>query len=706
MTIKLRLIISVIAVLVLLLMGNLFTKYIMNQSVEAVEQIIEVNSVKLSLLNQLKNLSDERAIMQRNMVILLDDEALALESNRLTESSLSIGVLFERLVEMNLDDVETGFLRDLRANAADAFNLFGGFMVALEVGFKEEAAEILLDEFDPKYQEFAQIVQNFLSYQANRNIDAVDSLNVMQAQNQFFLVLGFIVSALILALGGFIVLRSISKPLDRVAETMKSITQSGDLSQRVALNQKGELGQISLAIDNLLEKFEFAVSEVNDVMRSLSSGVFDHRVDYHAQGHLLALKTGVNNSITQVEGVMTMLQTTAHNFKVGRLAVNQNADIQLQGGFKSVMKDLDDSALLINETLNGIDRALESLEQGVFAARVNVDAKGDLLKIKNGINSSMGALETAIKEISEVVVAQSNGDLTQSIDGEYAGDLGVLKNAVNTTASKLTQVVSKATEASSIVSSAASEVSQGSLDLSQRVQEQAAALEQTSSTMENINSIVDQNNQGAHQAVLAVKSVQVQASSGAQVMQKTMDAMDKIQASSHKIADIVSLIDGIAFQTNLLALNAAVEAARAGEHGRGFAVVAGEVRALAQKSAEAAKDIKLLIEESVRSIDQGSELASESSKVLYEINGSIDGVTNMINQIAQASEDQLGSIKQIYNAIAQIDGVTQQNAALVEQTSAASESLSEQASVLQNDMRFFKTTRGLELQLIESMHAQ
>jgi methyl-accepting chemotaxis protein len=128
MTIKLRLIISVIAVLVLLLMGNLFTKYIMNQSVEAVEQIIEVNSVKLSLLNQLKNLSDERAIMQRNMVILLDDEALALESNRLTESSLSIGVLFKRLVEMNLDDVETGFLRDLRANAADAFNLFGGFM--------------------------------------------------------------------------------------------------------------------------------------------------------------------------------------------------------------------------------------------------------------------------------------------------------------------------------------------------------------------------------------------------------------------------------------------------------------------------------------------------------------------------------------------------------------------------------------------------
>jgi methyl-accepting chemotaxis protein len=165
--------------------------------------------------------------------------------------------------------------------------------------------------------------------------------------------------------------------------------------------------------------------------------------------------------------------------------------------------------------------------------------------------------------------------------------------------------------------------------------------------------------------------------------------MRQIQQSSDQIADIVTLIDGIAFQTNLLALNAAVEAARAGEHGRGFAVVAGEVRALAQKSAEAAKEIKGLIEQSVTRINEGTQLAAQSGEAMGGINQSIDEIAGMISQIAQASAEQSEGIRQVYQAITQIDGATQQNAALVEETTAASQTLSHQSALLQEDMRFF-----------------
>jgi methyl-accepting chemotaxis protein len=209
--------------------------------------------------------------------------------------------------------------------------------------------------------------------------------------------------------------------------------------------------------------------------------------------------------------------------------------------------------------------------------------------------------------------------------------------------------------------------------------------------MDEMNSAVQHNTDNARQTAKTAQEVQNRAVEGAEVMKKTIVAMNAIQESSHKIADIVTLIDGIAFQTNLLALNAAVEAARAGDHGRGFAVVAGEVRSLAQKSAEAAKDIKTLIEESVARIDEGTRLAGQSGEVLEGINQSIDGVAEMIHQIAEASDEQAKGIKQVHQAISQIDGVTQQNAALVEETSAASESLKEQANHLQQDMAFFNT---------------
>ncbi|WFE69433.1 methyl-accepting chemotaxis protein [Thiomicrospira sp. R3] len=333
------------------------------------------------------------------------------------------------------------------------------------------------------------------------------------------------------------------------------------------------------------------------------------------------------------------------------------------------------------------------MNQGKYQHRVEVEAFGELAKLKHNINISMDSLESAITEIVRVIQAQSRGDLTQKIEKDYHGELRILKDAVNDTANKLTVVVNQAVEASAVVNQASDEVATGANDLSMRVQQQAAAIEQTSATMDQMTSAVEQSRENSQVTAKITLDVQQKAQDGVKVMRQTIVVMSDIQASSQKIAEIVTLIDSIAFQTNLLALNAAVEAARAGEHGRGFAVVASEVRALAQKSAEAAKDIKQLIEESVGRINQGTSLATSSGEALESVNNAIEEVAQRVNEIATAAAEQALGISQVHQAINQIDAVTQQNAALVEQTSAATETLNEQAHILAQDMAFFKTQR-------------
>ena len=301
------------------------------------------------------------------------------------------------------------------------------------------------------------------------------------------------------------------------------------------------------------------------------------------------------------------------------------------------------------------------------------------------------SLEKAIDESAKVLASIANGDLSLRVQGQYDGNLGNLTAAINTTANKLAEVVSSVVETAQIVSSNAAQVSQGANDLSGRVQQQSSSLEQASSTMTRMNNAVGENTQQAQQAATKAQSVRAQADEGAAVMRQTIAAMSAIRESSHKISDIVSLIDGIAFQTNLLALNAAVEAARACEHGRGFAVVAGEVRALAQKSADAAKDIKTLIDDSVNRIEAGTQLADKSGEMLGGITHAIEQVATMIEEIATASNEQSVGIGQVHLAISDIDRITQENSSLVEETSAAAESLNTEAGQLKNSMSFFNT---------------
>ncbi|WP_321276742.1 methyl-accepting chemotaxis protein [Thiomicrorhabdus indica] len=344
------------------------------------------------------------------------------------------------------------------------------------------------------------------------------------------------------------------------------------------------------------------------------------------------------------------------------------------------------------QLIENVNQVVEDAKKGYLGKRIDLSQVDGVAKdLSLSINQLLQSIQEAMDEVVKVTNGMAEGDLTHTIEKPYEGELGELMQSVNHSIMRLNRVVDSATKAAFIVGDTSNLVQSRSSDLGDRIQQQAAAIEETSATMNQMNSMIQNNTQNANQASNVAHEVQTKASQGAKVMNQTIEAMNQIQESSHRISEIVSMIDSIAFQTNLLALNAAVEAARAGDHGRGFAVVAGEVRSLAQKSADAAKEITSLIGESVERIDHGTRLASESGEFLQTIVNSVDEMTSMITEIASASNEQAQGINQVNVAIAEIDQTTQQNASVVDESTDAAMRLSEQANVLSKDMGYFKT---------------
>jgi methyl-accepting chemotaxis protein len=292
--------------------------------------------------------------------------------------------------------------------------------------------------------------------------------------------------------------------------------------------------------------------------------------------------------------------------------------------------------------------------------------------------------EVATENEAQSAVGKAiEGDLTVRINETgKEGFFKALASGVNRLLENMAHVIESMSLAAAEVRTGAEEISRGNANLSQRTEEQASSLEETASSMEEMTSTVRNNAENAEQANTLASAAREQAERGGQVVGAAVTAMGEINASSKKIADIIIVIDEIAFQTNLLALNAAVEAARAGDHGRGFAVVASEVRSLASRSAEAAKEIKTLIQDSVAKVNEGTKLVDDSGKALEEIVQRVTMVTDVMSQIASSSREQASGIEQVNKAITTMDDVTQQNAALVEEASAAAEALTDQASNL------------------------
>ena len=368
----------------------------------------------------------------------------------------------------------------------------------------------------------------------------------------------------------------------------------------------------------------------------------------------------------------------------------------------------------IDAAVNGADKALASALSGLLAiAHENLGTTGqnissavntgEIMEISVGLSVAIFAVICAILTTRAIVrplgdaikIAKTvaAGDLTSNITLKKKGETGDLLRALREMNDELRTVVSQVRSRSDTIATASSQIAVGNLDLSARTEEQAGSLEQTAAAMEEITSTVKRNSDSARQANLLATSAWNVASKGGAVVSRVVDTMGEINGSAKKIVDIIAVIDGIAFQTNILALNAAVEAARAGEQGRGFAVVASEVRSLAQRSATAAKEIKTLIGNSVEKVDLGSKLVQDAGATMAEIVASVKLVTDIMGEITAASGEQEAGIEQINQAIALMDGVTQKNAALVEEASAATESLRNQAGGLTQAVSIFKLDR-------------
>ena len=332
---------------------------------------------------------------------------------------------------------------------------------------------------------------------------------------------------------------------------------------------------------------------------------------------------------------------------------------------------------------------------GDFSQRVDLEGKtGLVLNVGTAINSLCGNVATALDDLVRMLNALAEGDLTQRITAHYEGSFALLKDNANKTAERIGSTVAEIKAAANEVTNASMEITTSTTDLSQRTEEQAASLEETSASMEQIGATVRKNAENAQTANQSAIETREVAGRGNEVVAQAVNAMAQIEESSRNISEIIVVIDEIARQTNLLALNAAVEAARAGDAGRGFAVVASEVRSLAQRSSQAAKDIKDLIVNSGGQVKEGVELVNRAGSALTEITDSIKQVADLVSDIAAASAEQATGIDQVNKALTQMDEVTQQNSALVEENAATAKTLESQAKGMDERLGFFRLNEG------------
>ncbi|WP_341910742.1 methyl-accepting chemotaxis protein [Ferrovibrio terrae] len=349
-----------------------------------------------------------------------------------------------------------------------------------------------------------------------------------------------------------------------------------------------------------------------------------------------------------------------------------------------------------------IGQIVSAATAGDLTRRIDADAlQGVMQRLGGGVNELLGTVEKALNDLGSMLGALAQGDLTHRIGGGHRGLFQQLANDANTLAEKLADIVGRLSLTAGNVRDAASEISVGSNDLAQRTEQQAASLQRTAASMEEITATVRHNADNARQASTLAATARETADKGGTVVGRAVAAMGEIEGSARKIVDIVGLIDEIAFQTNLLALNASVEAARAGEAGKGFAVVAQEVRGLAQRSADASKEIKALISASNSQVRDGAKLVNEAGGSLTEIVDAVKRVAGIIEEISIASQEQASGLDEINDSVTQMDEMTQRNGALVEQTTASAQSLADQAKELAASITFFRLDQGAEAKAAE-----
>jgi len=496
-------------------------------------------------------------------------------------------------------------------------------------------------------------------------------------------------------------MRSLSSTLFRriggepaAAVAVVSRIAGGDLGGRIEL-APGDSSSMLAAMKSMQDTLAGLVGEIRDMVRAAEHGDLGRRIG-------LAGKQGFGREIGEaLNQLMVVTDTSLQDVSrvAGALAagdLSQKVVAVYPGAFGQTAGAINATVQALTQVVEEVREIVNAAAQGDFSRQIDVASKRGYARTLAELLNSLGiTAHQALSDISLVAGTLGDGDLRQRIERQYPGLFGETAQGINTTVDNLKEVIGNVVGAVDAITTAAKEISAGNGDLSVRTEEQASSLEETAASIEEFTATAQQNTASARAANELALAASEMAIKGGEVVKASAATMIEIQSSSKKVGDIISVIEGIAFQTNILALNAAVEAARAGDQGKGFAVVATEVRALAQRSAMAAKEIGALISDSGSKIERGSTQAREAGVRMEQIVESIGKVTAIVAAISRASVEQTAGIEQVNRAVAQMDEVTQQNAALVEEAAAAAESLEDQAQQLQEQVARFKLDKVL-----------
>jgi methyl-accepting chemotaxis protein len=497
--------------------------------------------------------------------------------------------------------------------------------------------------------------------------------------------IGLVVALAVLVIFASIAVdQAIRGPIETLRRVIAEVS-AGRFSVTVEADGRDAIAMMCRDFSALLGNLNAAIGETNEVLGSVARGDFSRRVEADLPGDLATLKQGVNAGADSVARTMQALDDVMDAIGRGDFAARMDASVpgESRGKVDAAMTGLQSAFGALRTTMAGA-------AAGDFGRRIELDLPGELDDLKRSVNRALASLDDAFVEIRETTTALAAGDLTRRAVGEFDGSVAEVTATLNSALDHLQDALRGVALAADEVGAGAGEIADGNADLSARTERQATALESSAASVGELVSAVQASAENSRQTRQITQSAHERARDGAEVVRGAVGAMASITDATRRIADIIGLIDSIAFQTNLLSLNAAVEAARAGEQGRGFAVVAAEVRTLAQRTTQSAKDIRLLIATAGERVEDGNRLVTDSGRSLEEMAGSSERIAVLSAQASDSIEEQARRLRDVSQAITQLEESNLQNSSLVEQVAASSTSLSEQAARLREAVGRFR----------------